>query len=108
MKVLELPALSKQYLRAVVSAYDVNGNITDPTGAGVSWAFTTDNDEPQSGDWQTGDWEVGTSPKGVSIYYARIMVGPSTLTAGLQYALWLRVNGVTEIPVVLLGSIQVV
>lgn len=111
MKSITLPVGSKQYLFSNVKAYDVSGNITNPTGAVVNWAFTTNNADPQDTDWKTGDWQTGSSPTGDPIYYARIMVGPGTsnvFITNTQYAIWLKVNGVTEIPVFLLGSLQVV
>jgi hypothetical protein len=108
MKQIVMPAISQQYIRARVRAFDVDGNETDPTNATATWAFTVDNSEVQVSDWQAGDWETGTDANGKPQYYARYLQEANVFTAGVQYAMWLKVDGVTEAPVMLLGNLNVV
>lgn len=107
MKVITIPALSQQYLRAQVQPFDVNGAITDPRAASVFWAFTNGNADPQPGDWFSGDWETGTV-NGSAVYYARYMIQSGRFISGSSYAIWLKISGVTEIPVFLLGTLVIV
>lgn len=105
MKTITLPAVSQQYIRAQVQAFDVSDNETNPTAAGVFWAFTPGNADPQDSDWLTGDWEVGTQANGDPAYYGRIMMMKNQFPPGESCAVWLKVDGLTEAPVILLGTV---
>lgn len=108
MKTITIPAVSQQYIRAQVNAFDVGANATDPTAAEVFWAFTPGNADPVSGDWLAGDWEVGVQSSGDPAYYARIMLTANQFPSGESCAMWLKVDGLTEAPVILLGTLMVV
>ena len=108
MKTLDLPAGSVQFIRARVQGFDVNGNVTNPTTAATKWAFTQGNDRPGVGDWLAGDWETGQDDGGNPTYWARFQATAGQFAVGVQYAMWLTIAGVTEAPVILLGTLNVV
>jgi|SRR5579884_95892 len=106
MALLELSALSTQYVSVAVSA-QVAGVAINPTGDTVQMAFTAQNVAPQSGDWKTASWDTySTTP--VS-YAAKCLVGPSgvvSMTAGSTYDVYVKVADNPETPVLKAGSIR--
>jgi len=81
---------SKQYIYAPVTS------ASSPTSLPVSIAIVTRGVEPVSADFKAADWEPGTTK-------ARILIGPGSspvgeLPAG-NYTVWVKVDGVTEDPV---------
>lgn len=77
------------------------GEAYDPTADDVSMAFLAEGTDPISGDWKTASWEIATSPGGVTVYLARIIVGPGgslTLAKG-KYRIWVKIVDSPETPV---------
>ena len=87
------PVLSTEYVRVPIAARE-NGVEVNPTSDAVYLALTT-GDEPASGDWHVGSWETDDST-----YYARLLVGPSSLAlAAGVWIVWVKVTDSPEIPV---------
>lgn len=108
--------LSTQYLRVPVYARRAGADY-DPTGDTVQFALTLrpssqaadQYNEPASGDWGTGSWETDGG-----INYALINVGPSgTVTWPASgtfprfYQVWMKVTATPEVPVLLVGELEV-
>lgn len=71
----------------------------------VEIAFTAPGAEPIEGDWHAAAWDHVT-PKGAD---AKILIGPGgtvVLTDG-TYAMWVRVNGAIERPVMRAGLVPI-
>lgn len=103
MATLELPAISKEYIKVPV-AVPTGVDPTDPA-LGVEMAFLAPGDEPEAPDWQTGSWaqEAG-------VWLARCLVGPGSgvgqLAAG-EWVIWLRITSNPEIPARKVGTLLV-
>lgn len=113
---MRISQLSTQYIRVPVSARR-SGAAYDPTGDTVQFALklapaSTQADqynEPESGDWGTGAWETDGG-----VYYAYINAGPSgtitwetTGSFPKTYQLWMKVTSTPEIPVEMVGLVEV-
>ncbi len=101
--ILRIPSNSLEYIRVPVRATE-DGTEVDPTGDDVFMTFTLTEDEPSDSDWQSAEWETNGS-----IYYARILVGPSSdaeLDDG-EWFVWVKVIDSPEEPVRRAGSVIV-
>lgn len=102
MSTLKLSLLTKEFVKTQVT-HTIDGEVVDPTGDAVQWAFLTSGN-PIEGNWVTGDWE--TTSEG---YFARCLIGPGSpnvLPAG-TYKAWLRITDSPERPVRLVGTIVI-
>jgi hypothetical protein len=88
--ILELPALTDEYVRVRVSATE-DGVTVNPTSDTVELAFMTSG-SPGVSDWLTGEWETDatTNP---DTYYARTRT--LALAPG-SYDVWVRVHDSPE------------
>lgn len=94
--ILELPALTSEYIRAKVSATE-DGDAVDPTVDVVEFAFIAGKRAPESADWQTGSWETDATTTPNPTYYARAIPSPA-LVAG-TYRVWVRIHDSPELVV---------
>lgn len=100
--------LSLNYVRVPVAARAA-GSVINPTTDTVAMAFTSPGVDPVSGDWKTASWETDSSTT-PDTYFARCLVGPSgtlALMAG-TYDVWVRVTDNPEVPVELVGQLEIV
>lgn len=103
---------STEFIFVAVEGLDDNSIPINPTGDVVDLAVIPSSQaEPESGDWKTGSWETGMDPNGVTVYRAKVLVGPNAsptfpLTAG-EYSVWVRVHDNPETPVKRSGQIIV-
>jgi hypothetical protein len=105
---MRLSVLSTEYVGFIVKAV-INGNLYDPTGDSVSFAFLPLGSNPTSGDWMTGSWGTATA-YGAPQYTARVLVGPGTgghpLPAG-DYVTWMKITDSPEVPVRVVGNLTI-
>lgn len=100
--------LSTQYILIPVTATQ-NGSPYNPTSDTVQFAFApTPTYVPQSGDWKSGSWQTDTSNV-LYPYSARCLVGPAgTVTLGIgTYIIYLKIADNPEIPVLVVGQLQI-
>jgi hypothetical protein len=98
-------SLSTAYVQVPVQAY-VAGDPINPTSDVVEMAFVTIGADPGVSDWVTASWT--TAPAGT--YLAQCLVGPdgdTNLARGI-YGAWVRITDSPEIPVTLVGILQIV
>lgn len=99
-----LSALTVDYVQVPVRATEA-GVVTNPTSLVVKLAFTTPGTAPVSGDWKTGSWDTAIG----GTYLAQVLVGPGQNVLGKGvYSVWVQVVDSPEVPVVRVGSLQVV
>lgn len=101
--------LSLQYVGIPVKATTLAGTSYDPTALTVQMAFMpTATQVPTNTDWQTAVWAT-VSGNLLYPYAAYCLVGPGgTINLGIgTYVIYLRVQGVPEVPVVIAGQLQV-
>lgn len=89
MAVLEIPSISKEYVKVPVTT-----GPADLTELDVNVAIVPQGEDPDSGDWKVALW-IGTS--------ASLLIGPGStfgaLTKGLSYGIWVQIISATEEPV---------
>lgn len=98
-------SLSTAYVQIPVQAY-VDGDPINPTSDVVEMAFVTVGADPGVSDWVDASWT--TAPAGT--YLAQCLVGPdgdADLARGI-YGAWVRITDSPEIPVTLVGILQIV
>lgn len=103
MGIPAMSVLSKEFVKSRIKAYE-DGVPVNPTGDTVEMAFEPYDADPVALDWKSAEWETAGD-----VYFARCLVGPGgtvTLTVGL-YDVYVRINGSTEIPVLLAGRIAI-
>lgn len=93
---MRISSLSTEYITVAVTAL-VAGFPIDVTADTVKWAVTAPGVDPVA--WWTGDWANGK---------ARILVGPAVHALAKGYwDVWLSVTDNPEIPVRLIGQLDV-
>lgn len=103
---LKLSTLTKEYIRVPVEARE-GSVIVNPTTDVVAFAFMASG-KPTAPAFTTGAWETDGSA-----YFARIVVGGTgtgatkELAAGV-YAVWLKVTDSPEVPVRMIGTLEMV
>ena len=105
---LGMSHLSTQYYLVPVAA-SKSGVSYNPTSDTVAFAFMpTPTQVPGSGDWVTGSWDTNTSSV-LYPYSAKCLIGPSgTTTLGIgTYAVYVRISDSPEIPVEIVGQLQI-
>jgi hypothetical protein len=98
-----ISALSTRFLRCTVSATN-QGNVVDPTGDSVQFAFKQNDEVPTDADWVDGSWETSGSD-----YLARALVGPGgaiALVAG-SYKVWIKIVIAPETLVESVGDLTI-
>lgn len=88
MAVLEIPSISKEYVKIPITT-----GPPDLTDLDVNLAILPQGETPDTGDWTAGVW-VGTA--------AAVLIGPGTdyeLTAGITYGIWVQIIDDPEEPV---------
>lgn len=99
-----LSVLATEYVKSRVSA-TVGCLPYNPTADVIEVAFVAPGVNPGVLDWKVGSWETcGTT------YFARLLVGPAgpnTYPVG-TYTMWLRITDAPEVPVLSVGTLQVV
>lgn len=99
-----LSVQATEYIKVQLSAVE-SGQVVDPTFGTAQFAFVTENEAPESGDWITGSWETWVNTK----YYARCLVGPLgaiTLPVG-SYDIWIKADLDPELVVTQIGYLRV-
>jgi hypothetical protein len=95
-KPAEYDATSLEYIKCRVEKR-INGVVVSPTGDVVAMAFTLSK-TGAGATFKTADWE--TTSEG---YFVRCLIGPgggeTTLTAGKQYYVWVKITDSPEVPV---------
>ena len=100
--------LSTQYVFIPVSATK-SGVAYNPTGDVVQFAFMpTATQVPQVSDWVAGSWDTDSSSI-LFPYSAKCLVGPSgTTNPGIgTFVMYLKVTDSPEIPVLIVGQLQI-
>lgn len=104
-KLIQISALSREFVRFEVTAREGDNTLVDPTSWGVEAAFPAKGVDPVAGDWKLASWEPG-GPR----YYMRCLVGPGggvvTLVAG-EYDAWTRITTGTEEVIEKVGILKV-
>lgn len=89
MAVLEIPSISKEYVKVPVTTGPAN-----LTTLAVNMAIKPDGEDPAGADWKTAEW-IGIQ--------AALLVGPGStfgaLTKGLSYGIWVQIISSPEEPV---------
>lgn len=101
--------LSLQYVGVPVKATTLAGVAHDPTGDTVQMAFMpTATQVPGSSDWNTAVWATVTTSL-IYPYAAYCLVGPGgTVNPGIgTYVMYLKVTDSPEVPVLIVGQLQI-
>lgn len=102
---VRIPRTSKEYYEVPISS----PNVPDPSTLPVAFAFTADLTPPNP--TTSGNW-ISRTDAGETSYVARILVGGTssgatvTLAPGVWHA-WVKVDGVTEDPVLRAGAVVI-
>ena len=100
--------LSTQYVFIPVSA-SRSGLPYNPTGDPVVFAFMpTATQVPTLSDWVAGSWDTDTTNI-LYPYQAKCLVGPSgIINPGIgTYVMYIKITDNPEIPVLLVGQLQI-
>ena len=100
--------LSTQYYLVPVSVTQL-GLPYDPTGDEVQFAFApTPTYVPQDADWVAGSWAANAASV-LYPYSVKCLVGPSgTITLGIgTYVAYVRIQDSPEVPVEIVGQLQI-
>jgi hypothetical protein len=100
--------LSTQYVLIPVTATKA-GVAYNPTSDTVTMAFMpTPTQVPQTSDFVAGSWSTNASSV-LFPYSAKCLVGPAgTITLGIgTYVIYLKVSDSPEIPVLIVGQLQI-
>lgn len=102
------PTTSLEYVKVGITASQA-GEPFDPTGDNVEMAFTLNEANPVSADWNAAVWQVNTTTTPIT-YNACCLVGPAgtvQLAAG-EWSVWVRVTDSPEVPQIPISGLLVV
>lgn len=105
---LGMSQLATMYYLVPVAATQA-GVPYNPTGDPVAFAFLPQATQvPGSGDWVSGSWETVTGAL-LYPYNAKCLIGPAgTVTLGVgRYVAWLRITDNPEVPVLIVGQVDI-
>lgn len=100
--------LATEYVFVPIAATK-SGAPYNPTGDAVQFAFMpTPTQVPQPADWQPGAWDTDTASV-IYPYSAKCLVGPAgTIALGIgTYVMYVKITDSPEIPVLVVGQLQI-
>jgi hypothetical protein len=104
-----ISALSRQYVGIPVKTTTLTGSAYNPTADTVQMAFMpTATQVPQLSDWQAAIW-AAVPGNLIFPYAAYCLIGPGgTINPGIgRYAVYLKVTDNPEIPVDVIGYLEI-